>query len=39
MVKIDVETLKIILLRNEPNIRKVNDIMHEVQMELKAEEE
>ena len=39
MAKIDIETLKFILQRNEPDIRKVNDIMHEVQMELKAEEE
>jgi hypothetical protein len=39
MAKIDVETLKFILQRNEPDIRKVNDIMHEVEMELKAEEE
>lgn len=39
MPKIDVETLKMILQRNEPDIRKVNDIMHEISMELKAEEE
>lgn len=39
MAKIDVETLKFILQRNEPDIRKVNDIMNEVEMELKAEEE
>lgn len=39
MAKIDVETLKFILQRNEPDIRKVNDIMEEVNMELKAEEE
>ncbi|MFP4156064.1 MAG: hypothetical protein ACLFU4_00430 [Opitutales bacterium] len=39
MPKIDVETLKFIIQRNEPDIRKVNDIMHDVQMELQAEEE
>lgn len=39
MAKIDVETLKFILQRNEPDIRKVNEIMNEVEMELKAEEE
>jgi hypothetical protein len=39
MAKIDVETLKFILQRNEPDIRKVNEIMQEVEMELKAEEE
>ena len=39
MAKIDVETLKFIIQRNEPDIRKVNDIMHDVQMELQAEEE
>jgi hypothetical protein len=39
MAKIDVETLKLILQRNEPDIRKVNDIMHDIQMELQAEEE
>ncbi|NBB78412.1 MAG: hypothetical protein GVY36_03055 [Verrucomicrobia bacterium] len=39
MARIDVETLKFILQRNEPDIRKVNDIMQEVEMELKAEEE
>lgn len=39
MAKIDVETLKFILQRNEPDIRKVNDIMQEIEMELKAEEE
>ena len=39
MPKIDVETLKFILQRNEPDIRKVNEIMQEVEMELKAEEE
>jgi hypothetical protein len=39
MAKIDIETLKFILQRNEPDIRKVNEIMQEVQMEIKAEEE
>ena len=38
MVKIDIETLKFILLRDQLDIRKINVIMHEVQMELKAEE-
>lgn len=39
MPKIDVETLKFIVQRNEPDIRKVNEIMQEVEQELKAEEE
>lgn len=39
MPKIDVETLKFILQRNEPDIRKVAEIMSEIEMELKAEEE
>lgn len=39
MPKIDVETLKFILQRNEPDIRKVAEIMQEVELELKAEEE
>ncbi len=39
MPKIDVETLKFILQRNEPDIRKVNEIMQEIELELKAEEE
>ena len=39
MPKIDVETLKFILQRNEPDIRKIAEIMQEVEMELKAEEE
>ncbi|MGB0408994.1 MAG: hypothetical protein ACPG3X_06080 [Opitutales bacterium] len=39
MAKIDIETLKFILQRYEPDIRKVAEIMEEVQMELKAEEE
>lgn len=39
MPKIDVETLKFILQRNEPDVRKVAEIMQEIEMELKAEEE
>ena len=39
MPKIDVETLKFILQRNEPDIRKVAAVMQEIEMELKAEEE
>lgn len=39
MPKIDVETLKFILQRNESDIRKVNEIMQDVELELKAEEE
>ena len=39
MAKIDVETLKFILQRNEPDIRKINEIMQDIEMELKAEEE
>ena len=39
MPKIDVETLKFILQRNEPDIRKVSAIMEEIKMELQAEEE
>lgn len=39
MPKIDVETLKFILQRNETDIRKINEIMQEIDMELKAEEE
>lgn len=39
MPKIDIETLKFILQRNEPDIRKIAEIMHEIQMELQAEEE
>ena len=39
MPKIDVETLKFILQRNEPDIRKVTAVMQEIEMELKAEEE
>lgn len=39
MPKIDIETLKFILQRNEPDIRKINAVMQEIEMELKAEEE
>jgi hypothetical protein len=39
MPKIDIETLKFILQRNEPDIRKIAGIMQEIEMELKAEEE
>ena len=39
MAKIDVETLKYILQRNETDIRKINEIMQDIQMELQAEEE
>lgn len=39
MARIDVETTKFILQRNLPDIRKVNEIMQEIEMELKAEEE
>ncbi|MGB0744710.1 MAG: hypothetical protein ACPGSB_09305 [Opitutales bacterium] len=39
MPKIDIETLKFILQRNETDIRKINEIMQDIEMELKAEEE
>jgi hypothetical protein len=39
MPKIDIETLKFILQRNEPDVRKIAGIMQEIDMELKAEEE
>jgi hypothetical protein len=39
MPKIDIETLKFILQRNETDIRKVNEIMQDIDLELKAEEE
>jgi len=39
MPKIDVETLKFILQRNETDIRKINEIMQDIDLELKAEEE
>lgn len=38
MPKIDIETLKFILQRNESDIRKINEIMQDVEQELKAEE-
>ena len=37
--KIDIETLRFILQRNETDIRKIAEIMNEVELELKAEEE
>lgn len=39
MPKIDIDTLKFILQRNETDIRKINDIMQDIQQELQAEEE
>ncbi|MGB0334061.1 MAG: hypothetical protein ACPGGN_01730 [Opitutales bacterium] len=39
MAKIDIETLKLILQRNETDIRKINEILQDIDMELKAEEE
>ena len=39
MPKIDIETLRFILQRNETDVRKVAEIMQEVELELKAEEE
>lgn len=39
MPKIDVETTKFILQRNLPDIRMVNEVMQEIEMELRAEEE
>jgi hypothetical protein len=39
MAKIDIDTLKFILQRNETDIRKINVIMQDIEMELKAEEE
>ena len=39
MPKIDIETLRFILQRNESDVRKVAEIMNEVELELKAEEE
>ena len=39
MPKIDVETLKFILQRNEPDIRKVSAVMQEIALELQADEE
>jgi hypothetical protein len=39
MPKIDIETLKFILQRNEPDVRKVAEIMQDIELELKAQEE
>lgn len=39
MPKVDLETLKFILQRNEPDIRKVSAIMQDIELEIKAEEE
>ncbi len=39
MPKIDVETLKMILQRNESDIQKINAVMQDIQQELDAEEE
>ncbi|WP_269522470.1 hypothetical protein [Coraliomargarita parva] len=39
MPKIDVDTLKAILQRNETDIRKISEIMEDIKMELLAEEE
>ncbi len=39
MPKIDVETLKFILQRNKTDIRKINEIMQDVQLELQSEDE
>jgi len=39
MPKIDVETTKFILNRNITDVRKVAEIMSEIEMELKAQEE
>lgn len=39
MAKIDIDTLKFILQRNESDIRKIAAIMEEIKMELQAEEE
>jgi len=39
MPKIDVESVRTILARNEPDIRKVNEIMQDIQMQIQAEEE
>lgn len=39
MAKIDIDTLRRILQQNVTDIRKVNDIMHDIKMELEAEEE
>jgi len=39
MAKVDIETLKLILQRNETDVRKINEIMQDIEQELKAEEE
>lgn len=39
MPKVDIETIKFVVQRNEPDIRKVAAIMQELELELKAEEE
>ncbi|MEM1223222.1 MAG: hypothetical protein AAGH40_10685 [Verrucomicrobiota bacterium] len=39
MPSIDIDTLKQILQRNEPDIRKVAEIMQDIQMEIQALEE
>ena len=38
MPRIDVETLRLVLQRNEPDIREVKEIMQEIEIKLKAEE-
>ena len=39
MAKIDIETLKFILQRNEPDTKKVSAVMADIALELQAEEE
>lgn len=39
MPKVDLETIKFVVQRNEPDNRKVVAIMQELELELKAEEE
>ena len=39
MPKVDIETIKFVVQRNEPDIRKVAAIMQELELELKVEEE
>lgn len=39
MPKIDLDKVKLVLQRNEPDPRKVADIINELQMEIQAEEE
>lgn len=38
MSKIDIETVKFILQRNEPDVRKVAAVMQEIELERQAEE-